>query len=116
MDGGITGLTADLRGLRITGVSVSGGAGRIDLRLPRPSGAVPIHMDGGAASVSITRPEDVAVRATMPEGAAEIQFDERSIGPILDQTPLESPDYDGATNRYDIELMGGVAQLTIAKG
>ncbi len=113
---GVANLTADLRGLQVTGMSVSGGASRIDLRLPRPSGTVPIHIHSGAASVSIRRPDDVAVRAAVPDGAGNIQFDERRIGLIGSQTPLHSPDYDGATARYDVEIRGGVAQLTIAKG
>lgn len=116
VNGGVTGLTADLRSLLITAVSISGGAARINLRLPQPAGAVPIHIDGGAAYVSIKRPDGVAIRAMAPDGAAEIQFDERPVGPPESLRPIQSPDYDGASDRYDVELVGGVARLTIAKG
>ena len=115
-DAGLANLTADLRGLRVTAVSVNGGASHLDLRLPHPSGAVPIRFHGGAASVSIRRPDGVAVRAAVPDGAADIQFDERRIGLIGSQGELQSPDYDGAPDRYDVELHGGVAKLTITKG
>ena len=116
VDAGVAYLTADLRGLKLTAVNVSGGASRMDLRLPRPSGTVSIHIRGGAATVSIRRPAGVAVRVVVPDGAADVQFDERRIGPIDSQTPLQSPDYDSATDRYDVDGRGGVAQLIIAKG
>jgi uncharacterized membrane protein len=115
-DAGVAYLTADLRGLRLTAVSISGAASRLDLRLPRPSGTVPIHIRDGAANVSIRRPAGVAVRAVVPDGAASVQFDELRIGPIDSQTPIQSPDYDGATDRYDVEGHGGLARLIIAKG
>jgi uncharacterized membrane protein len=113
---GITTLTADLRSLQVSAVSFSGGVGRLDLRLPSPSGTVPIHIRDGAASVSIRRPDGAAIQATFPDGAASVQFDEQRIGPIVGRTPVQSPDYEDATNRYDVEVQGGVAELTIAKG
>jgi hypothetical protein len=36
--------------------------------------------------------------------------------PISGQTPFESPDYGHATDRYDVQLQGGAAELIIAKG
>lgn len=113
---GVTSLTADLRGLQVSAVSISGGAADLDLRLPRPSGTVPINIRDGAATVSIRRPDGVAIRARLPDGAVSVQFDERPIGPIGSQTPVQSPDYGDVTDRYDIELHGGAAKLTIAKG
>jgi hypothetical protein len=113
---GVVNLTADLRGLRVSEVSISGGLSRLDLRLPRPSGTVPIHVRDGAASASIRRPDGVAMRATFPDGAAGVQFDEQRIGQISGQTPVESPDYGHATDRYDVELQGGAADLIIGKG
>ena len=95
---------------------MSGGVSRAELRLPRPSGPVPINLRDGAASVSIRRPDGVAVRATFPDGAASVHLDGLEIGPIDSQAPVESPDYGEATDRYDVEVPGGAAELTIAKG
>jgi uncharacterized membrane protein len=80
---GVLNLTADLRGVQLSAVSISGGANRLDLRLPRPSGTVPVYVRDGAVSVSIKRPDGVAVRATLPDGAANVQFDDQRIGPAL---------------------------------
>ena len=113
---GVTNLAADLRGLQVSAVSISGGAADLDLRLPRPSGTVPINIRDGAARVSIRRPDGVAVQVRLPDGAASTQFDERRLGLISDKTPVQSPGYGDATDRYDVELQGGTARLTIAKG
>jgi hypothetical protein len=113
---GIATLTADLRGVHVSGVSLSGGVSRVDLRLPRPSGTVPIHIRDGAVTVSIRRPNGAAIRATFPDGAASVELDEQRIGPIVTQTPVQSPDYDDASDRYDVEVQGGTVELTIAKG
>jgi hypothetical protein len=110
---GVATLTADLRGVQVSAVSISGGTNLFDLRLPHPSGTVPIHMRDGSAKVSIRRPAGVAVRATFPDGAARVRFDERGLGPILNKTPVESPQYHDVTDRYDVEFLAAVAELTI---
>src|SRR5215217_6376289 len=60
--GGVSRLDADLGGLRLDSFEVEGGASRVELTLPDPSGAVPIRIDGGASNVTVRRPEGVAAR------------------------------------------------------
>jgi hypothetical protein len=55
--GGVAHLDADLRGLRVEAIEVSHGASRLDLRLPRPSGVVPVRIAGGAAHVQVSTEE-----------------------------------------------------------
>ena len=109
----IMNLTADLRGLKVTGVSVNGASYRVELRLPHPSGTVPIHLHRGVANLSIRRPPNVPLRATLPDGAASLHFDGQDMGPTLGRTPVESPGYADATDRYDLQIQGGAAKLTI---
>jgi uncharacterized membrane protein len=116
MPAGISNLTADLIGLHLTGVSIGGGTAHLELRLPRPSGTVPISIRDGAATVMIRRPAGVAVQVTAPDGAVNVQFDERRISSIHSQMPVQSGDYGDATDRYDVELHGGAAELIISKG
>jgi hypothetical protein len=51
---GVAHLDADLRDLRVESVETSHGASRVELRLPRPSGVVPVRIAGGAAHVQVT--------------------------------------------------------------
>ena len=74
---GVANLTADLRGLKVSAVSMSGGVSHAELRLPGPLGTVPINIRDGAASVLIRRPDGVALRATFPDGAASVHVDGR---------------------------------------
>jgi uncharacterized membrane protein len=116
VDAGVAHLTADMRGVRLTAVSISGPSGRLDLRLPRPSGTVPIHIRDGAANVSIRRPAGVAVRALVPDGAVSVHLDERHVGAADSRQPIQSPDYDDAVDRYEVEGRGGLDQLLIVTG
>jgi hypothetical protein len=54
---GVAHLDADLRNLCLTSVEVRHGASRVELRLPRPSGVVPVRIGGGANHVQVTTEE-----------------------------------------------------------
>ncbi len=106
-------LTADLRGLKLTKVGLEGGANRVNLRLPRPSGTVPIHIGGGATDISVLRPTGVAVRVVVHGGFDKLQLDGKNIE-ATDKQPIQSPGFAGEADRYDIELTGGAYQFVVA--
>jgi uncharacterized membrane protein len=114
--GGVSKLTADLTELQVTAVTFTSGAYQVDLRLPRPSGTVPISIDGGAGQFSVRRPDGVSVRVVSGGGIGELRFDGRPVTVVEAETTIQSPDYAGATDRYDLDLDGGMAQLTVAQG
>jgi uncharacterized membrane protein len=111
--GGTFRLNADLRGLQLTMVALEGGAIKVDLALPRPSGTVPIRIAGGASEVSVRRPSGVAVRVIAHGGFRKLQVDGKSIE-ATDEKPIESPDYVGAVDRYDLELADGADRFVVA--
>jgi hypothetical protein len=111
--GSISRLTADLHEVRLGSINLAGGASRTEIMLPRPSGTVSVRILGGASNVTVHRPEGVAARAHAGGGATNLTFDERHLGAIGGDVNLQSPDYDDAANRYDIEVMGGANNLTI---
>jgi hypothetical protein len=111
--GSISRLTADLHEVRLSSLKLAGGASRIEVVLPRPSGTIPVRILGGAGNVAIHRPEGVAARVHASGGATDLTFDERHLGAIGGDVSLQSPDYDDAVNRYDIEVTGGANNLTI---
>ena len=106
-------LTADLRSLQLSMVTLDGGANKVTLRLPHPSGTVRIHFGGAAADVSVLRPEGVAVRVVVHGGFGQLQVDGKSIEMSANQ-PFESPGFAQESDRYEIEITGGAYQFVLA--
>ena len=113
--GGASRLLADLRGLRLASLKVDGGTSRLEVVLPAPSGLVTVGILGGASNVAIRRPEGVAARLRVDGGATNLTFDDRHIGAAGGALDLQSGDYDGAADRYDIAVTGGANNLSIGK-
>ncbi len=106
-------LTADLRDIELAMLTLEGGASKVDLRLPHPSGTVPIHIGGGANDVSVLRPDGVAVRVVVHGAFGMLQVDGKSIE-ATDNQPVQSPGFAREANRYDIEITGGAYQFVLA--
>jgi uncharacterized membrane protein len=113
VQGGTWRLNADLRGLQLTTVTLRGGAIKVDLALPRPSGTVPIRIRGGSSEVSVRRPSGVAIRVVAPGGFRRLQVDGKSME-ATDENLIQSPDYVEAVDRYDFELADGADRFVIA--
>ena len=111
--GGASRLTADLSGLRIGSLKVDGGASRLEVVLPAPSGIVTVVVCGGASNVAISRPEGVAARLRVDGGVTNLRFDYRHIGAAGGELNLRSRNYDGAADRYDIAVTGGANNMSI---
>jgi hypothetical protein len=115
LSGGASRLLADLRGLRLGSLKVDGGASRLEVVLPAPSGIVTVVILGGASNVAIRRPEGVAARLRVDGGATNLTFDDRHIGAAGGELDLQSGDYDGAVDRYAFAVTGGANNLSIDK-
>jgi hypothetical protein len=110
---GVAHLDADLRDLRVESVETSQGASRVELRLPRPSGVVPVRIGGGASHVRIRRPAGTPARLRIGRGVADLSFDEQELGAVGGRLRLESPQAGGADGRYEIEIAGGAAHVQV---
>ena len=111
--GGLSRLDADLSVLELGSFEVTGGASGVAVTLPRPSGTVAVRVSGGASDVTIHRPEGVAARIRVGRGVSKLAFDEQRFGAIGGETRLQTIDYDGAADRYDLEVTGGASKLSI---
>jgi hypothetical protein len=111
--GGASRLLADLSGLRLGSLKVAGGASRLEVVLPAPSGIVTVVILGGASNVAVRRPEGVAARLRVEGGATNLTFDDRHIGAAGGELDLQSGAYAGAADRYDIAVTGGTNNLSI---
>jgi len=113
IEGGITDLDADLRGLAFLGLEVRGGANHFQLRLPRPSGTVRIALDGGSSEGRIVRPAGVPVALTARGGVSRLRFDDQKHESSGADLRISSPAYAKAPDRYELDLAGGISRLTI---
>jgi hypothetical protein len=90
---GASRLVADLQELVLVAIDVHGGVSRAELRLPRPTGTVPIRVSGG--------------------GASKLAIDSQYLGAIGGPVRLDTPDYRSVAERYDLEIGGGASSVTI---
>jgi len=111
--GGAARLSGDLRTLRLEALEIGSGASQIELTLPRAAGTVPIRIGGGASHVTLHRPDGAAARVRIGGGVARLTFDAQRLGAIGGPLRMETPGYADAADRYDIEIAGGAANLTV---
>jgi hypothetical protein len=111
--GGVSRLTADLRGLRLLSVDLLGGASHVTMSLPRPVGTVFIHIAGGVSDIILQRPVGVAVRALISGSSSDLRLDDRYIGASPRSVRWQTPDYERAGGRYDISIAGSASRLAI---
>jgi hypothetical protein len=111
--GGVAHLDADLRDLPLEALELGRGATRLDVRLPRPAGVVPVRINGGASHVRIRRPAGVPARLHVGHGVADLRFDDQELGAVGGRLRLATPEAAQAADRYDIDITSGAAHLEI---
>jgi hypothetical protein len=110
---GASKLTADLSQVRLNSCEIAGGASNVELTLPRVSGHIPVRVLGGASNVVIHRPDGLATRLLVVGGSTNLTFDAQRFGAVGGEVNLQSPNYDGASERYDITISGGASNVAI---
>jgi DNA-binding MarR family transcriptional regulator len=114
--GGASEVVADLVGLDLAGLEIEGGASQVRLNLPEPSGTVRVRIAAGASDVTIRRPPGVAARVRVKGWASALTFDDQTFGDMVTDVRLQSPGYEDAPRRYDIEVSGSASQFTLIAG
>lgn len=108
---GASDVRLDLSELLVSDLRIDTGASSLNLTLPTSAGQSHARIDAGAAAVSIHVPPEVAARVRFKGGLASISVD-------LGRFPrtggiYQSPDYEGAENRVDIEIEAGVGSVSV---
>jgi len=113
---GLSNLDADLRDLPFVGLEVRGGVDNVTMTLPEPVGTVPLRIAGGAREVTFVRPRNVGLRIHVAGGTSHLKLDDHGLGGSGDEALLQSDDYATASERYEIDISGGVNEVSAVKG
>ncbi|GAB4446273.1 MAG: hypothetical protein OHK0041_04900 [Anaerolineales bacterium] len=108
---GASQLKMDLRDVAARRIALKTGASSSEVTLPA-RGASLLDLEAGAASIDITLPEGVAGRVHIKEGLTSLNVD-TSRFPQLDSRLYQSPDFDTAPNRADINVEAGLGSINI---
>jgi DNA-binding MarR family transcriptional regulator len=111
--GGAAQIIAKLSNLHLSGLEISGGLSSIDLELPVPSNVVPIRINGGASEITVRRPAGVDARVHLKGWASTFIFDDQIFSSVGNNVRQQTPGYDRATRRYDIEVSSSVSMVTV---
>ena len=114
--GGAVAMDADLRAVRVREIDIKGGASEITIRLGPPDEIVSFRLRGGATKLRIVRPQGVATRIVAKGGVAGLAIDSMKLGSVGGTAEWQSPGFENASARYDIEVVGGASKLGLETG
>ncbi|HLY32110.1 MAG TPA: MarR family transcriptional regulator, partial [Ktedonobacterales bacterium] len=113
IQGGASGITAELDGLDLAGLEIKGGMNMVRVELPAPSSVVPIRISGGASDITVRRPTGVPARVHLKGWASGFVFDDQTFTAVGNDVWLHSPGYEGTSRGYDIEIASSASMVTI---
>ncbi len=101
----------DLTNLQVTDFHLQTGASSTTVDMPAAAGHTRAHIESGAAAVTVRIPPGVAARIRTQSGLAAININQ-------DRFPrqgkvYQSPDYDTASNKLDLEIETGVSSVNV---
>jgi hypothetical protein len=88
----------------------------IHLELPVPSGEVPVQLSGGGSGITVLRPAGVAACVHLKGWGSAFIFDDQIFSNLGSDVRLQSPGYEAADHRYDIEVSSSGSMVTITTG
>ena len=109
LNGGIGDQTVDLMRTKVTNLTAKGGIGNSTVTLPR-QGQVSAKIDAGIGNLTIIIPAGMAARVHANNGLGQV-----SVTGSFQQHDGEytSPGYNSATDRVDLEVNGGIGNVTV---
>ncbi len=105
--------TIDLADVRVTDLRLRTGASKVAIALPARAGVTRVDAEGGATQIRFTVPDGVAARIRSAVALGQVDVDTARFPRTADGRGWASPGFDDAPNRAEIEVRGGVGQVTI---
>jgi hypothetical protein len=103
----------DLRALRVAELRLRTGASETRVTLPEAAGFTRVDAEGGAAAIRFRVPDGVAARIRTSIALGSTDVDVVRFPRMPSGNGWESPDYETAPNRVEIEVRGGVGSVAI---
>jgi len=111
VESGASSLNIDLRDVLATRVQLETGASSSNVTVPA-HGVSLLDVEAGAASVNVRVPEMTAARIRVKEGVTSVNVDTNRF-PRLDSGLYQSPDFDTAADRAEINLESGLGSVSV---
>jgi hypothetical protein len=102
----------DLTGGRVSSVDLAGGTRRVDLKLARPSGTVPVRVTGAIDDLSVTSPAGNPVRVQVGGGAKTVTAGQRTLRDLRPGSTLTPKDW-AVPDRYDVDAAARLTLLSV---
>jgi hypothetical protein len=111
IEGGLSNNRLDLTDLPVHELRLEGGLSATRVRLPARAGLTRVRIEAGLSSVRIDVPEGVAARIRVEGGLASTDIDTRRFPRLA--SVYQSPDYETAENKVDMEIEQGLGSVMI---
>ena len=112
IDTGALRATVDLRTVPLVRFECDAGSSRLEVSLSRPTGEVPIRVEGGSVRARLRRPVGTAAKVTASGGSIRLIADGVRQGGF-GSVSWQSPGGDSAPDRYDIRLAAGAVNAEL---
>jgi hypothetical protein len=111
VESGASFITIDLKDVLASRLSLKTGASSTNVIMPA-RGVSLLDVEAGAASINIRVPEVTAARIRVKEGVVSVNVDTNRF-PRLDSGIYQSPNFDAAQNRTEINLESGLGTVMV---
>ena len=111
IEAGASTFEIDLRDVSAARIELKVGASTIDMTLPA-RGASLLDIQGGAATFNLRVPDSTAARIRVEEGVTAVSVDTNRF-PKFDSGMYQSPNYDTAVDRAEINIEAGLGSVSV---
>ncbi len=111
LESGASSVNIDLKDVLATFIQLKTGASSSSVVMPARGVSI-LKVESGVASVNVRIPEGTAARIRVKEGVTSVNVDTNRF-PRLDSGLYQSPDFDTATDRAEIDIESGLGALSV---
>jgi len=113
LDGGTRQTAVDLSGAHVDSIDLGGGANRIDLTLPAPTGPTPVRLTGGVDQFRVRLAAATPVRVRVQSGAGEVTLGGTTHRGIAPGRSFTAYGWETGAAGIDLSAVAGMSALTV---